>query len=72
MAPTDHPVAADRVDQPLLLGRIGEPLEPLLEVQVIPAHDRVLDQSVAALGDLLTLLGDRIELAGIADGDVPG
>ena len=70
VAPDDHGVAADRVNERLLVGRIGERLEPVLEVQVVPANDGVLDEPVATFGDLSALLVGLLELAGVADGDV--
>lgn len=72
VAPADHGVAADGVIEVLLLGRIAEGPEPVLEVQVVPADDGVLDEAVAALGDLLVVLVGLLELAQVACGDVAG
>ena len=63
---------ADGVDEVLLLDRIAEGPEPVLEVQVVPADDGVLDEAVATLGDLLVVLFALLELARGACGDVSG
>lgn len=44
----------------------------MLEVEVVPADDAILDQPIAGLGDLLILFLDLKELAWIADGDIAG
>ena len=41
----------------------------MLEQQVIPANDGILDEAVAGLGDLLLLLVSGAEFTRVADGD---
>ena len=47
-------------------------LDPTGQVEIIPADDAVLDQSVTTLGDLLTGLVCMFETARISDRDGPG
>jgi hypothetical protein len=65
-APADHGVTTDRVDEVLLLVRVADGPKPVLEAEVVPAHDGVLDEAVAALGDLLAFLVGLLELVRVA------
>src|SRR5271169_122940 len=47
----------------------GRLVEAMLEKQVIPADDGILDKTVAGLGDLLLLLVSGAEFTRVADGD---
>jgi hypothetical protein len=44
-------------------------VEAILEQQVIPANNGILDKAVAGLGDLLLLLVSGAEFTRVADGD---
>ena len=56
----------------LFLPNVTQGSELVLEVEVVPADDAVLDQPVARLGDLLLFLLGLQEFARIADGHVAG
>ena len=47
----------------------GGLVEAMLEQQVIPVNDGILDEAVAGLGDLLLLLVSGAEFTRVADGD---
>ena len=56
MGPGEHGMAGDRGQEGLFLPGVAQRGELVLEVEVVPADDAVLDQPVARLGDLLVLL----------------
>ena len=62
----------DNLKNAILVLWIFRLLEPSAEVQVVPADDGVLDQAVAAFGDLLCDFLALFEAAWIADGDGTG
>ena len=69
MPPRDDGVVGDGGPN-LRFELIGRGLvEAMLEQQVIPTNDGILDEAVAGLGDLLLLLVSSAEFTGVADGD---
>jgi hypothetical protein len=72
VGPGEHGMAGDRGEEGLLLPGVAQRGELVLEVEVVPADDAVLDQPVARLGDLLTFLLGLQELPRAAHRHVTG
>ena len=65
-------MTGDRGHECLFLPGVAQGGELVLEVEVVPADDAVLDQPVARLGDLLILLLGLQEFPRVADRHVTG
>ena len=72
MRPGDGGMGLDETHEILPALCISSSGQPVREVEVVPADDALLDQTVAGFGNFLLLLFGLRELMGVADGHGAG